>query len=59
MDIDSFRKTFAKSPIKRIKHNRFIRNVCVAIGNTGTTEDIQLLEPFAAGDDALVAEHAQ
>ena len=59
MDIESFRKTFAKSPIKRIKHNRFIRNVCVAIGNTGTTEDIQLLEPFATGDDPLIAEHAQ
>lgn len=59
MDIESFRKTFAKSPIKRIKHNRFIRNVCIAIGNTGTVEDIQLLEPFATGDDPLISEHAQ
>lgn len=59
MDIDDFRRTFAKSPIKRIKHNRFIRNVCVAMGNTGTPQDIQLLEPLATGADPLIAEHAQ
>ncbi|MFD2159684.1 tRNA epoxyqueuosine(34) reductase QueG [Rubritalea tangerina] len=59
MDPDSFRKTFAKSPIKRIKHNRFIRNVCVALGNTGSLEHLPLLREQAAHADPLIAEHAQ
>ncbi|MGJ8671669.1 tRNA epoxyqueuosine(34) reductase QueG [Rubritalea sp.] len=59
MDVESFRKTFAKSPIKRIKHNRFIRNVCVALGNTGTTDDLKRLQELSESTDALIAEHAQ
>lgn len=59
MNLEAFRSTFAKSPIKRIKHNNFIRNVCVAVGNTGTVPDIALLRPLVDGEDDLVAEHAQ
>lgn len=59
MDVETFRKTFAKSPIKRIKHNRFIRNVCVALGNTGNKNDIPLLTELAYNNDALISEHAQ
>ena len=35
MDDASFRQTFAGGPIKRIGHARFIRNVLIAIGNSG------------------------
>jgi epoxyqueuosine reductase len=35
LDDTAFRKLFAKSPVKRIGRERFLRNVMVAIGNSG------------------------
>ena len=58
LDDEAFRALFRKSPIKRLKRPRFLRNVCVALGNVGTEEDLPALEKLAHGDDALVAEHA-
>ncbi|MEQ1900982.1 MAG: tRNA epoxyqueuosine(34) reductase QueG [Devosia sp.] len=54
LDDGAFRKLFAGSPIKRIGHGRFLRNVLIAIGNSGSDD---LLEPAEArlGDgDPLV-----
>ena len=58
LDDEGFRALFAKSPIKRIKRPRFLRNVCVALGNTGTHDDLPALERAAADADPLIAEHA-
>lgn len=58
LDDNAFRSLFAKSPIKRIKRPRFLRNVCVALGNTGGPDDLPALERAAAGHDPLVSEHA-
>jgi epoxyqueuosine reductase len=58
LDDGAFRELFAGSPVKRIKRPRFLRNVCVALGNTGTIEDLPALERAAADPDPLVAEHA-
>ena len=58
LDDESFRALFAKSPIKRIKRARFLRNVCIALGNTGRADDIPALERAAADPEPLVAEHA-
>lgn len=58
LDDEAFRKLFARSPIKRIKRARFLRNVCVALGNTGTPEDMPALHRAAADADPLIAEHA-
>jgi epoxyqueuosine reductase len=58
LDVEGFRSLFAKSPIKRIKLPRFLRNVCVALGNTGTADDLPALEKAALDPDPLVAEHA-
>ena len=58
LDDEGFRALFAKSPIKRIKRPRFLRNVCVALGNTGTLDDLPSLERAAADPDPLIAEHA-
>ena len=58
LDDDGFRVLFAKSPIKRIKRNRFLRNVCVALGNVGGEDDLPALEKAMADEDALIAEHA-
>ncbi len=58
LDDDGFRTLFAKSPIKRIKRNRFFRNVCVALGNVGGGDDLPALERAAGDEDPLIAEHA-
>ncbi len=59
LDDAAFRSMFSGSPIKRIGRNRFVRNVLVAIGNSGDPA----LRPVAArliGDaDAVVAEAAR
>ena len=59
MDDEAFRQVFAKSPIKRIKRPRFLRNVCVALGNTGKAEDLPALEIAAKDEDTLISEHAE
>lgn len=59
LDDEGFRALFAKSPIKRIKRRGFLRNVCVALGNVGTTEDLPALERAAMDPEPLIAEHAQ
>jgi len=35
LDDTAFRALFAKSPVKRSGRNRFVRNVLIAIGNSG------------------------
>jgi epoxyqueuosine reductase len=59
LDEESFRRLFKKSPIKRIKRRGFLRNVCVALGNTGTVDDLPALRAAAMDPEPLVAEHAQ
>ena len=59
LDDESFRQLFRKSPIKRIKRRGFLRNVCVALGNVGTPEDLPALQAAAADPEPLIAEHAQ
>ena len=56
---EQFRELFRKSPIKRIKRPAFLRNVCVALGNTGTADDLPALEIAAHDEHPLIAEHAR
>ncbi|GHB93710.1 tRNA epoxyqueuosine(34) reductase QueG [Cerasicoccus arenae] len=56
---DDFTATFAGTPIKRAGLSRWRRNVCVALGNIGETDDLPTLRKIADSDDALAAEHAQ
>ena len=53
-----FRVLFRNSPIKRIKRCGFLRNVCVALGNVGTADDLPALRRAAADSEPLIAEHA-
>jgi epoxyqueuosine reductase len=55
---EEFRTLFRHSPIKRIKRARFVRNVCVALGNVGTKEDLPVLRRLAQDPESLIAEHA-
>lgn len=56
---ETFRELFRESPMKRTKWRGLLRNVCVALGNVGTMEDLPALETVAQGKDPLVAEHAE
>jgi epoxyqueuosine reductase len=58
LDDQAFHSLFAKSPIKRIKRPAFLRNVCVALGNTGTPTDLPALQIAATDPHSLIAEHA-
>jgi epoxyqueuosine reductase len=55
---ETFRSLFAKSPIKRIKRPAFLRNVCVVLGNIGTSEDLPALATAVQDEHPLIAEHA-
>lgn len=60
LSVEEFRDVFAKSPIKRIKRERFLRNVCVGLGNTGTLEDVPHLEASIERENSeLIKEHAK
>jgi epoxyqueuosine reductase len=54
-----FRSLFKGSPVKRIKRRGLLRNVCVALGNTGTPEDMPALRRAALDAEPLVREHAE
>ncbi len=58
LDDQTFRDLFRNSPIKRIKRHRYLRNVCVALGNTGTQDDLPALSIAATDPDPLIATHA-
>ena len=54
LDDASFRQFFSGSPIKRIGRDRFIRNVLVAIGNSGDSGFIETIRPLLDEPSALV-----
>ncbi|GBR73377.1 iron-sulfur binding protein [Acidiphilium acidophilum DSM 700] len=54
-----FRTLFAGSPIKRIGRNRFVRNVAIAIGNSGDPALRESAAILAADPDPVVAEAAR
>ncbi len=53
-----FNEQFRHSPIERARYRGFLRNVIVAMGNSGNREFRPLLEKLAANPDPLVQEHA-
>src|SRR5205085_11143529 len=59
LDVDKFRRLFHKSPTKRTKRRGLLRNVCVALGNVGTIDDLPAFERAAVDAEPLIAEHAQ
>lgn len=56
---EEFRALFRGSPIKRIKRRGFLRNVCIALGNVGTREDLPALQKVAHDPEPLISEHAR
>jgi epoxyqueuosine reductase len=58
LDEAGFKSRFAGSPILRTKRRGLLRNVCVALGNTGDAQTLPHLQKAAADPEPLIAEHA-
>ena len=54
-----FREEFRDSPLARPKYAGFLRNVAVAMGNSGLAQFREPLRRLAQHEDAMVAEHAR
>ncbi|MBJ7258661.1 MAG: tRNA epoxyqueuosine(34) reductase QueG [Chthoniobacterales bacterium] len=59
LDEAGFKTMFRGSPILRAKRRGFLRNVCVALGNKGTADDLPALRAAAGDAEPLVREHAE
>jgi len=59
LDEAGFKKKFAGSPILRTKRRGLLRNVCVALGNTGDGSALPALEKSACDAEPLIAKHAR
>ncbi len=59
LDDAQFKSRFANSPILRTKRRGFLRNVCVALGNTGGKSALPALEKSAHDTEPLIVEHAR
>ena len=55
---EEFRERFRRSPIKRTKRRGLLRNVCVALGNSGNQEAVPALIGALHDQEALVRGHA-
>jgi epoxyqueuosine reductase len=58
LDDEAFRERFRKSAVKRAKRRGLLRNVAVALGNSGDASRRPVLERLAGDADAVVREHA-
>ena len=54
LDDAGFRRIFAGSPVKRIGRERFLRNVLIALGNSGDPAQRESVEPLLDERSALV-----
>jgi epoxyqueuosine reductase len=56
---DEFRSRFRRTAVSRAKYSGFLRNVAVAMGNSGLPEFREALSRLAGSEDPMVAEHAR
>ncbi|MEO0816846.1 MAG: tRNA epoxyqueuosine(34) reductase QueG [Pseudomonadota bacterium] len=54
LDDEAFRAYFSGSPIKRTGRDRFVRNVVIAIGNSGSATLVRALLPRLSDQSSLV-----
>lgn len=58
LDESTFRRRFKGSPIKRAKRRGFLRNVAVALGNTGDLRSVPVLLKSLDDHEPLIRGHA-
>jgi len=59
MTTEEFREKFRGSPVRRAKRTGLRRNAVIAMGNSGNSKFLSLLEELANDEDPVVAEHAR
>ncbi|HEV2276251.1 MAG TPA: tRNA epoxyqueuosine(34) reductase QueG, partial [Acidobacteriaceae bacterium] len=59
LDAQSFRRLFRHSPLSRAKRSGLLRNVAIAMGNSGLAKYLPKLREWAQDEDAVLAEAAQ
>jgi len=59
MDGKEFKRRFKGSPLERTGRKRLLRNVAIAMGNSGARRFLPQLEAWHAGEDAALAETAE
>ena len=59
LDESQFKARFAGTPWLRTKRRGILRNVCVALGNTGGTEALPALRRAEGDAEPLIASHAR
>lgn len=61
LDAETFKRYFKGSPLERTRRKRLLRNVALAMGNSGQAQFLPTLEDWAASqeDDPVLAEAAQ
>ena len=59
LDDEAFRERFRRSPVKRTKRRGLLRNVAVALGNSGDPAHLPILIGLARDEDPVVREHAE
>ncbi len=58
MDAAEFKRRFKGSPVERTRRKRLLRNVAIAMGNSGERRFIAQLQAWMAEDDGVLAEMA-
>jgi len=58
MDEAAFRQRFQKSPVKRTGRIALLRNVCIAMGNSGLSDFLPELMQACQHDEAMIRLHA-
>ncbi len=58
MDGPEFNRTFRGSPLERTRRRRLLRNVALAMGNSGQADFLPQLDRWAAGEDKVLSEAA-
>jgi epoxyqueuosine reductase len=58
MDGAEFNRWFRGSPLERTRRKRLLRNVAIAMGNSGERRFLQQLKEWMQGDDEVLAESA-
>jgi len=58
LDEDGFRQRFRKSPVRRTRRRGLLRNVCIAMGNSGHAGFVDDLVQVLGDNESLIRGHA-
>jgi len=59
MSLDDFREVFRGTPVRRAKYKGLLRNVAIAIGNSGEARFLSILESLTQHDEPIIVEAAE